>query len=89
MARRKSGNYTHGMSGYSNYACRCPVCTSAWRDWTYDARQRRADSRVLVDGRLVSPLGEHGNKNTYSNRLCRCEPCTAAHRAQYQSRRAS
>lgn len=85
--------YTHGTSGYINYACRCPVCTGAWADSVYDARQRRAADRILVDGVLVAPVGEHGKDATYSNRLCRCEPCTQAHaaaaRRRYQARHAA
>lgn len=85
--------YTHGTSGYINYACRCPACTKAWANYIYDLRGRRADNRVLVDGVLVSPVGEHGRDNTYVNHLCRCAPCTQAHaaaaRRRYHSARAS
>lgn len=49
-----------------------------------ESRQRRADLRVLIDGRWVAsedginplPPDRHGRAGTYSNWMCRCVPCT-------------
>lgn len=35
---------THGVSGYTNYRCRCEVCTEAWRhnEWLrYDVKKQQ------------------------------------------------
>jgi hypothetical protein len=29
--RAANGTFTHGPSGYTNYGCRCPVCTEGFR----------------------------------------------------------
>jgi len=49
-----------------------------------ESRQRRAELRVLIDGRWVAsadgitplPPDRHGLPGTYSNWMCRCAPCT-------------
>jgi hypothetical protein len=44
IARFKSGvtKIKHGVSGYSNWDCRCPDCRSAWSEYL---RERRKVSR--------------------------------------------
>lgn len=32
----------HGLSGYTNYQCRCDVCKAARRDWGRDYRKRQS-----------------------------------------------
>lgn len=41
VARFKAGkvHIKHGVSGYSNWDCRCPLCTNAWSAYL---RERRA-----------------------------------------------
>lgn len=55
--------------------------------WAY--RQRLAESRVLIDGRLICVCPEviHGKPSTYSNHSCRCEVCTKAHNAYISTAR--
>jgi hypothetical protein len=43
IARLKAeGTFSHGLSGYINYGCRCPLCAEASRAYR---RQRRGGSR--------------------------------------------
>lgn len=45
-------------------------------------RKKVLAERVLVNGRLTAPRGEHGTFLTYNGLGCRCKPCTAANTAQ-------
>ena len=36
-------DFTHGVSGYINYACRCDVCRDAWRVYHWDYMQRHPE----------------------------------------------
>lgn len=63
---------------------------------TEDNKQRRrqrwakADSRVLIDGRMVAvDAPNHGSTSTYGNWQCRCIPCTDMHTASHQEWRAA
>jgi hypothetical protein len=62
---------------------------------TEDNKQRRrrrwdkADSRVLIDGRMVAvDAPNHGSTSTYGNWQCRCWPCTKMHSASQAEWRA-
>jgi hypothetical protein len=50
-------------------------------------RERRGRLRVLVDGRLVAPVQQHGSESTYNNWMCRCVPCGDVARANKAERR--
>jgi hypothetical protein len=72
----------HGtIGGYSNYACRCRACTSAWADYCYGAKKRRKGTLAADDPR-------HGTVNGYGNYGCRCQPCKDAHNAARKALRA-
>jgi hypothetical protein len=43
-------------------------------------RELRGRLRVLVDGRLVAPVDQHGSESTYNNWMCRCTACSDAAR---------
>ena len=69
----------HGLATtYSNHGCRCPDCRAANTVYCADQRQRRRDSRVMIDGRLTATQASKHNAATYTNWCCRCEVCTAA-----------
>lgn len=64
----------HGTSGgYSNYGCRCALCSAANSAVCLSGRKRRTEDET--------PEHVHGTTNGYSNYGCRCEPCTKAHSA--------
>jgi hypothetical protein len=52
-------------------------------------RRLRAAERVLVGGRLVAPVEQHGSESTYNNWGCRCVRCTVAARESGRERRAA
>lgn len=63
---------------------------------TEDNKRRRsrrwdkADSRVLIDGRMVAvDAPNHGSTSTYGNWHCRCWPCTEMHSATHREWRAT
>jgi len=47
IARFRSGKtrIKHGVSGYSNWDCRCPECRSAWSEYL---RERRKDRKKVA-----------------------------------------
>ena len=66
------GGWSHGASAYTNYGCRCVVCTRANRERVNRRRlERIAEPKDPNDPR-------HGKSSFYRNHGCRCEPCTAA-----------
>lgn len=73
--------WKHGMSGYTNYGCRCDICRAAA---TAYRRKRTAERRLLLaaDPTLVP----HGRASTYGNWGCRCDPCRAAWRDASRTR---
>ena len=50
-------------------------------------RELRGRLRVLVDGRLVAPVEQHGSESTYNNWMCRCVPCGDVARENKAERR--
>lgn len=86
---RTSTSFTHGRSGYKNYACRCQTCREDHTVEMRELRGKRFALRVRVGDRLVAPMpaSQHGNANTYGNHGCRCEPCTEANRQRECRRR--
>lgn len=50
-------------------------------------RELRGRLRVLVDGRLVAPVAQHGSESTYNNWMCRCVPCAEVARVNKRERR--
>jgi hypothetical protein len=68
---------THGNdSTYTNWMCRCIPCTEAHRIDQINDRERRRQSRVLIDGRWTAVgLAKHGESG-YSNWSCRCRVCS-------------
>lgn len=66
--------FTHGASGYRNYACRCEICT---RGNTERARTERANRR----GKTPPKHGLYG----YGNYGCRCDICSEAHSARMKA----
>ena len=46
----------HGVSGYSNWSCRCGECTSAWSAYLRD-RRNRAKSRPVESSGADDPQG--------------------------------
>lgn len=65
------GDERHGVNGYTNYDCRCMICTDA-HALTYGIRRDR--DRTLEPG---DP--RHGTDNGYHYHHCKCEKCLAAH----------
>lgn len=50
QAAFRSGKITdikHGLSGYNNYGCRCPVCLAAGQERNRIAQEKRQLSRRL------------------------------------------
>jgi hypothetical protein len=77
--------FKHGLSGYTNHACRCDVCRAGMTGYR---RRRYADMRaerafVESQGRVFIVEGRQHGANTYRNHGCRCEVCVAGRRAQY------
>lgn len=76
----------HGTaSTYSNWQCRCSLCTDAHRADCGRNRRQRAE-RLAADP-TVAP---HGRNSTYTNWCCRCALCCAANtetRAQARAER--
>lgn len=67
------GDPRHGRRYlYTNYHCRCPLCTEANRVGCAEAKARRAQRTLAPDD------PRHGDASTYSNWGCRCKPCTDA-----------
>jgi hypothetical protein len=83
IPRAPKGGFTHGVSGYVNYGCRCGRCRSGNAEYQ---RRSRAQRRVKLAAGQGAPA--HGNTNTYNNWACRCRPCTAAHAAKKREWRA-
>lgn len=85
LARRDTAYFKHGASGYSNWGCRCDVCTAA-----HSAKMRRA-RQVRIQKMLAGdPAVPHGTASGYVSWGCRCDPCVAAAaaaRAEHPSRR--
>jgi hypothetical protein len=64
----------HGLNGYNNLDCRCPICRAANTEYQRDLRRRKANTLPLGDPR-------HGTLSGYTNYRCRCGQCRAARRA--------
>jgi hypothetical protein len=47
--RAKRGTFTHGVSGYVNYDCRCEVCRAAWAPYYAERRRARIARGVCVE----------------------------------------
>lgn len=56
----------HGLSGYTNYGCRCRVCTEANRRHHQDYRARRYAGNPLCD----MPNCHRLQSRAYGNGLC-------------------
>lgn len=67
----------HGCNGYTNYGCRCEVCTEANR--ARSAARRKAG---------VIPAGTQHGASCYRNYGCRCDTCRAGQREQWHVRMA-
>ena len=63
-------DHAHGTNGYTNYGCRCPVCTEGQR-----AQQARYRERLAATDPANIP---HGTTNGYDNYSCRCTRCGSA-----------
>jgi len=72
--------FSHGLHGYTNHHCRCETCRAGMRAYASKRRRERAAQRVMIDGRLVAPVANHGLSSTYDNWACRCIPCSEARR---------
>lgn len=73
----------HGRAGtYVDRKCRCGECRAAWRVYTAQLREARAQA-----GRDNPGLIPHGATG-YVNWACRCEVCKAGHAARHRERRA-
>ena len=76
--------FKHGLSGYTNKACRCDVCGSAYRDYRRSSRGEMV--RHLRD-ELRRNSKPHGTITKYL-RGCRCDECKHAQRLNYAARKA-
>lgn len=74
-ARQPARYFTHGVSGYTHYKCRCSRCRAANAVRTAGQVARRAD-QITAD----PSLAVHGKYTTYNNWHCRCDPCVEAHK---------
>lgn len=72
----------HGVSRYTNEACRCAECRVAWAAYMSNRRKRKSD---LVRANGLPDSVEHG-ESAYDNWCCRCDVCTAAHSAARRDR---
>lgn len=83
-AQAKTPNFTHGYSGYTNYRCRCVVCTEANRLRQREARafwrKSREDIRATGHEQVVRNIS-HGISG-YTNYSCRCTTCVTANRSR-------
>lgn len=66
--------HAHGTNGYTNYGCRCTVCTIANTRQGY----RRRQERKAETARYGLPEGVTHGASAYGNWGCRCAICTAA-----------
>ena len=74
-------SFTHGQGGYTNHACRCPVCKRGNADYQLAYKARRS---------LETENAPHGTYSAYTNWKCRCRPCKDANAARgraYNARR--
>lgn len=70
-------NLPHGLSKYTNEACRCDICKRSARHYLRDKREFNYSQRVKVNGVWVShhPDCRHGTNTAYKNYGCRCDQC--------------
>ena len=64
-------SFAHGHSGYTNFDCRCAICTDAQKMYMRELRARLRQTPFQDM--------EHGRLNTYANFGCRCDDCRAAY----------
>ena len=53
----RTGNWSHGASGYSNHGCRCDACRAGHAEYQrgYLQRRKKRTGERIVHGRFVAP----------------------------------
>lgn len=84
MERRATAAFKHGASGYTNWDCRCDICSAA-----HTAKLKKARESRIARMKAGSPDVPHGTSSGYMSWNCRCDACmaaSAADRARQPSR---
>lgn len=80
----------HGtINGYSNYGCRCILCTEANNVAVRSWRSRRGRMAVHGPRFPYTRKPRHGTRSEYVHYRCRCDDCRQAERDYRRSYRAA